>query len=70
MHTSLVDVDVGRNYPVDIAAIASIKKTTALVLEELRKRRLDKSAIADRQRWLHEYTVRQREQFAEIASQR
>lgn len=67
LHTSLVDVDVGRNYPVDVAAIASIKETTALVLEEIRKRKLDKSAIADRQRWLHEYTARQREQFAEIA---
>ena len=69
MHTSLVDVDVGRNYPVDVAAIASVKKTTALVLEELRKRRLDQSAIADRQRWLHDYTARQRQQFADIAKE-
>jgi len=67
MHTSLVDVDVGRNYPVDIAAIASIKQTTALVLEELRKRKLNKTAIEDRRRWLHDYTAGQRQQFADAA---
>lgn len=67
MHTSLVDYEVGRNYPVDVAAIASIKETTALVLEEIKRRKLDKSAIDARRRWLHDYTARQREQFARIA---
>ncbi len=67
MHTSLVDTEVGRNYPVDVAAIASVKETTKLVLEEIRKRKLDKSAIADRQRWLSEYTAKQREKDAAIA---
>ncbi len=67
MHTSLVDYEVGRNYPVDVAAIASVKKTTALVLEEIRRRRLDKSAIAARQRWLSDYTAGQREKDAQIA---
>jgi benzoylformate decarboxylase len=67
MHTSLADADVGRNYPVDIAAIASIKTTTAMVLEELKKRNLDTSAIRERQRWLSDYTAMQRQQFADVA---
>ncbi|MDX1403702.1 MAG: thiamine pyrophosphate-binding protein [Woeseiaceae bacterium] len=69
MHTSLADADVGRNYPVDVAAIASIKETTVLVLEELKRRKLDNSAISARRRWLHDYTAKQREQHAEIARQ-
>jgi benzoylformate decarboxylase len=69
MHTSLADAEVGRNYPVDVAAIASIKSTTALVLDELKRRKLDTSAIRDRQRWLHDYTARQRTHFEEIAKQ-
>ena len=67
MHTSLAEADVGRNYPIDIAAIASIKTTTAMVLEELGKRKLDAAAIRDRQRWLSDYTAGQRQQFADIA---
>jgi thiamine pyrophosphate-dependent acetolactate synthase large subunit-like protein len=51
MHTSLADADVGRNYPVDIAAIASINTTTAMVLEELKKRNVgfdaDRNVPAD-----------------------
>jgi len=38
MHTSLVQSEVGRNYPVDIASIASIKSTSAAVLEEIQRR--------------------------------
>lgn len=56
MHTSLNDSEVGRNYPVDVAAIASIKSTTKLVLEALKERKLDKSAIEARQAWLSNYT--------------
>lgn len=67
MHTSLADADVGRNYPVDIAAIASIKTTTGMVLEALQKRKLRISAIRDRQRWLSDYTARQRQKFADVA---
>lgn len=44
MHTSLVLSEVGRNYPVDIAAIASIKSTSAAVLEELKRRNTNSSA--------------------------
>jgi len=57
MHTSLVESEVGRNYPVDLAAIASIKSTSAAVLEELRRRKPDSSAIRDRKRWVQEYSA-------------
>ena len=67
LHTSLADADVGRNYPVDVAAIASIKTTTALVLEELQTRKLDASAISERQQWLSAYTQSQRESFQKVA---
>jgi benzoylformate decarboxylase len=67
LHTSLVETDVGRNYPVDDAAIASIRTTASLVLEELRKRRLDRSAIEARRSWLRDYTARQRQQFQQTA---
>ncbi len=69
MHTSLADADVGRNYPVDVAVIASIKTTCSMVLEELQKRKLDKSAIRDRQRWLDAYTQNQRRQFEKVAEE-
>jgi benzoylformate decarboxylase len=67
MHTSLEDTQVGRNYPVDVAAIASIKSTCSMVVEELRKRKLNTSAIRERQRWLHDYTQNQRQKFEETA---
>jgi len=61
MHTSLVQSEVGRNYPVDIASIASIKSTSAAVLEALQRRDTNTSAIQDRKRWLQDYsTKRQR----------
>jgi len=69
IHTSLAGADVGRNYPVDVAAIASIKTTTAMVLDELKKRKLDSSAVRGRQQWLHDYTGRLREQFEQVARQ-
>lgn len=67
LHTSLDDSQVGRNYPVDIAAIASVKTTTALVLEALKKRRLDTSAIAARQAWLSGYTQEMKAGFEAVA---
>ena len=30
IHTSLVETEVGRNYPVDLASVASIKVTTTV----------------------------------------
>jgi len=58
MHTSLVQSEVGRNYPVDIAAIASIKSTSAVVLEELKQRETNSSAIRDRRQWVNEYSAK------------
>ena len=67
MHTSLIDADVGRNYPVDIAAIASIDATTREVLEVLRQRSLDTAKLEARQSWLHAYTRGRREELDRIA---
>jgi thiamine pyrophosphate-dependent acetolactate synthase large subunit-like protein len=58
MHTSLVPSEVGRNYPVDIASIASIKTTSAAVLDEIRGRDKPSSAIRERQRWIGEYSAK------------
>lgn len=60
MHTSLVQSEVGRNYPVDIAAIASIKSTSAAVLDELRRRNVHSSAIRERRQWVNEYSEKRR----------
>jgi len=60
MHTSLASADVGRNYPVDAAAIAGIQPTAAAVLEELQRRDLSGSAIRERKRWVNEYTQKRR----------
>jgi len=65
MHTSLVQSEVGRNYPVDVASIASIKSTSAAVLEELRRRNTNSSAIRDRNRWVHEYSAKRRRSLEE-----
>ena len=61
VHTSLVDAEVARNYPVDIAAIASIRATTRAVLEVLKRRHIDAAKVGERTRWLHEYTRTRRE---------
>ncbi len=63
IHTSLVDAEVGRNYPVDIAAIASIEITSRLVLEALKRRKLNTSSINQRTSKLHEYTSQRRQFF-------
>lgn len=63
MHTSMVDTDVGRNYPVDVATISSLKSTSQLVLEELKTRKLNTGAIAQRQSWLAGYTKKMRQGF-------
>ena len=67
IHTSLVESEVGRNYPVDIASIASIKSTSAAVLEELRRRNTNSSAIRDRRKWVNEYTEKRRRSIEEDA---
>lgn len=69
VHTSLAATEVGRNYPVDVAAIASIDTTSRLVLEELKRRPLDRQAIQARTRWLHDYTAARRQLFAQAAKE-
>jgi|GEM_PF-310147 len=60
MHTSLAEADVSRNYPVDVAAIASIKATTKAVAEKLKSRKLNSSSLRARRRWAIEYTAKRR----------
>lgn len=60
MHTSLAEGDLGRNYPVDTAAYANIVATSEAVLEELRKRNLNTSAIRARKHWLTDYNGKRR----------
>ncbi|MBX2838248.1 MAG: thiamine pyrophosphate-binding protein [Gammaproteobacteria bacterium] len=67
IHTSLVEADVGRNYPVDLAAIASIKSSTELVLQELSKHNLKTSAIRARKQWLSEYSGKRQRMLKELA---
>jgi len=66
MHTGLDDDEVARNYPVDTAAIADIKTTTAAVLDELTQRNLKSSAIQARRRWVHEYRAKRLQQIDEF----
>ena len=63
MHTGLDDGEVARNYPVDTAAIADIKTTTAAVFEELQQRNLNSSAIEARRRWIHDYRSKRLKQI-------
>ncbi|PHS25663.1 MAG: hypothetical protein COA84_07455 [Robiginitomaculum sp.] len=59
IHTSLVDHEVSRNYPTDIAVIASIKATSEAVLAELQSRGDLKDAKA-RRTWVTNYTKARR----------
>lgn len=67
LHTSLVPTEVGRNYPVDGAAIASIKATAGQVRKALEARDSNRSAIRARQARLREYTEAQRRRFEAAA---
>lgn len=67
IHTSLNEGYVARNYPVDIAAIAGIKATSAAVLQQLENRNLNSSAIKDRKRWIEEYSTKRRGALDAIA---
>ena len=70
MHTSLADADVARNFPVDTAAIADIKTTAAEVLQELRQRNLESSAIKARRLWIDDYRTRRLAQIDEYEKSR
>jgi len=66
IHTSLAAEDVGRNYPVDIAAVASIGATSRSVLDLLEKRG-DIDGAEDKNAWVHQYTARMHDGFMEAA---
>jgi len=69
--TGWTDFEVGRNYPVDSAALASIKTTAAAVLEEVRRRNeLKSSLIDDRRKWVAEYVGRRNEAIQNTLKQR
>ncbi len=48
VHTSIDPAEVGRNHAVDVGMIASPRLATAAILEELRRRTLDSTAVAAR----------------------
>jgi benzoylformate decarboxylase len=69
--TGWTEFEVGRNYPVDSAAVAGIKATAAAVLEEVRRRDAQKSGlIADRQRWIEDYIGRRRRGLQTVLEKR
>ena len=56
IHTSLAGAEVGRNYPVDVASVASVKATTKAVLKELKARNVSGQDDS----WVHEYSKNRR----------
>lgn len=68
IHTSLDGTDVGRNYPVDVPMIASVERSTAAVLDELKGRTLSTSVIDDRRRRMTEYARGRRQKLADQAT--
>ncbi|MBT5074995.1 MAG: thiamine pyrophosphate-binding protein [Kordiimonadaceae bacterium] len=56
IHTSLASTEIGRNYPVDIAMVASVKATAQAVLKELKARNISGQDDS----WVHEYTKNRR----------
>lgn len=65
IHTSLAGSEVGRNYPVDIGVVASVKATAQAVLEEIKTR----GVTGQDDSWVHEYSTDRRAAMAEKAAQ-
>lgn len=65
IHTSLAGSEVGRNYPVDIATVASVKATTKAVLVELKTRKI----TGQDHKWVHDYSKARRERLDRIAKE-
>jgi benzoylformate decarboxylase len=61
VHTSLDTSEVGRTYPVDVPMTARVDLTAKAVLDELRKRTLNTTAIADRRAAVQRYTFARRQ---------
>ena len=63
IHTSLAGSEVGRNYPVDIAVVASVKTTAKAVIEELKAR----NTTPRDAKWVTDYTKDRRANLDQIA---
>lgn len=64
IHTSLAGTEVGRNYPVDLGMVASVKATAIAVLAELKTREISGQDDS----WVHEYTNARRAMLDEKAA--
>lgn len=64
IHTSLASSEVGRNYPVDIGVVASVKATAQAVLKELKSRNISGQDDS----WVHEYSATRRKAMNEKAA--
>jgi benzoylformate decarboxylase len=64
-HTGLDFTEVARNYPVDSAALANIKSTSAAVLEALRAKDLDTPSLRARRKGMQDYADTRRKRLAE-----
>tara|TARA_R110002096_G_scaffold342687_3_gene535726 strand:- start:47232 stop:49133 length:1902 start_codon:yes stop_codon:yes gene_type:complete len=63
IHTSLASAEVGRNYPVDVASVASVKATAQAVLAELKLRGISGQDDS----WVHDYSKNRRTAMAKKA---
>lgn len=64
IHTSLAGSEVGRNYPVDIANVASVKSTAKAILKNLKEREIK----GEDDVWVHTYYKNRRRQMDEKAA--
>ncbi len=68
-HTGQDWTEVGRNYPVDSAALANIKCAAAAVRDALRAKDLDTPALRARRRRMHDYAAARKARLAEALAQ-
>ncbi|MCC3860896.1 thiamine pyrophosphate-binding protein [Pseudemcibacter aquimaris] len=64
IHTSLAATEIGRNYPVDVGVVASVKATAKAVLKELKSRDLSPKDA----KWVTDYTKSRRSRLDEKAT--
>lgn len=64
IQTSLTGLEVGRNYPVDIATVASVKATTQAVIRELKTRNLNNQQ--ESKSWSKNYAANRRNDLDKI----
>jgi len=67
IHTGLNEGELGRNFPVDIAAVAGMKATAGAVLAELRGRGGPDSAMVARRASIADMAARRRADLATVA---